>query len=204
VVEGLLLDVVADGFAVYCCGSKTAPRALVACYEWPTAWMDLFTVRNFDRVITARVPALGRSVDIFDPGTVVWAYEGAPQHAVRALLNLVHPAHPDAPTAGYPAPAGLHIPRAQQRPMTILLPSPSQAGVRGGPVSRRDKDPPGVIVAGTLPDLPRHQTAAWPPVVWAAPDARLPAASRPPVNFTRWEGHGVREVIATNPGPLRR
>jgi hypothetical protein len=134
VVEGLLLDVVADGFAVYCCGSKTAPRALVACYEWPTAWMDLFTVRNFDRVITARVPALGRSVDIFDPGTVVWAYEGAPQHAVRALLNLVHPAHPDAPTAGYPAPA------APSDDPTALTQSGRSAG---GPVSRRDKDPRG-------------------------------------------------------------
>jgi hypothetical protein len=43
---------------------------------------------------------------------------------------LVHPAHPDAPIADYPAPASLHVPRAQQRPMTIRLPSPGHAGVR--------------------------------------------------------------------------
>jgi hypothetical protein len=29
-VEQLLLDVLADGFTVYCCGSKAAPTALVA------------------------------------------------------------------------------------------------------------------------------------------------------------------------------
>jgi hypothetical protein len=44
-------------------------------------------------------------VDIFDPEVVVWAYEAAPQDAVRALLDLVHPAHPVAPTLDYPAPA---------------------------------------------------------------------------------------------------
>ena len=30
-VEELLVDVVADGFVVYCCGPKSAPNALVAC-----------------------------------------------------------------------------------------------------------------------------------------------------------------------------
>lgn len=129
VVEELIVDVVADGFALYCCGPKTAPNALVACYEWAGS-VDLLTVRDFDRVITARVPKHGRRVDIFDPGIVVWAYEGPPQHAVRALLHLVHPTHPDAPTADYPAPASLRVPRVQQRPMTIQLPPPSRAGVR--------------------------------------------------------------------------
>ncbi|MGH3812677.1 MAG: hypothetical protein ACRDUV_09510 [Pseudonocardiaceae bacterium] len=45
-------------------------------------------------------------------------------------MTLVHPAHPDAPTAGYPAPASLHIPRALQRPMTIQPPTPNRAGLR--------------------------------------------------------------------------
>lgn len=129
VVEELLVDVVADGFALYCCGPKAAPTALVACYEWPDC-VDLLTVRDFDRVITARAPAQGRRVYIFDPEIVVWAYEGPPQHAVRTLLDLRHPAHPDAPTVAYPAPAGLRVPRGQQRPMTIQLPPPDRAGVR--------------------------------------------------------------------------
>jgi hypothetical protein len=129
-VEQLLVDVVADGFTLYCCGLKSAPNALVACYEWDHyACVDLLTFRDFDRVVTARVPTQG-TVDIFAPEVVVWAYEGPPQPALRALLNLVHPAHPDAPTAGYPAPAGLHVPRAQQRPMTIQPRSPGRAGVR--------------------------------------------------------------------------
>jgi hypothetical protein len=69
-------------------------------------------------------------VDIFDPGIVVWAYEGPPQHALRALMTLVHPAHPHAPNAEYPAPASLRVPRAEQRPMTIQLPMPSRARAR--------------------------------------------------------------------------
>ncbi|MGH3533191.1 MAG: hypothetical protein ACRDS0_09660 [Pseudonocardiaceae bacterium] len=129
-VEDLLGDVVADGFTVYCCGPKAAPNALVACYEWDHyACVDLLTIRDFDRVTTARMPNRD-AVDIFAPEVVVWAYEGPPQRAVRALLDLVHPAHPDAPTTPYPAPAGLHISRAQQRPMTIRPPSPGRARAR--------------------------------------------------------------------------
>jgi len=33
-VEQLLLDVVADGFTVYCCGPRSAPIALAASYDW--------------------------------------------------------------------------------------------------------------------------------------------------------------------------
>lgn len=128
VVEGLLVEVVADGFAVYCCGPKAAPNALVACYEWGHC-VDLVTIRDFDRVVTARLPARG-GLNIFAPEVVVWAYEGPPQQAVRALLDLVHPAHPQAPTTEYPAPPSLHIPRAQQRPMTIRPPSLGRAGMR--------------------------------------------------------------------------
>ncbi|MGH4009895.1 MAG: hypothetical protein ACRDTH_17380 [Pseudonocardiaceae bacterium] len=128
VVEQLLVDVVADGFVLYCCGPKAAPHALVASYEWEH-YTDLLTIRDFDRVTTARVPTRG-GVDIFGPEVVVWAYQGPPQQALRALLDLVHPAHPDAPTADYPAPASLHVPRAQQRPMTIRLPSPGHAETR--------------------------------------------------------------------------
>lgn len=128
VVEGLLVEVVADGFAVYCCGPKAAPNALVACYKWDHC-VDLVTIRDFDRVTAARVPTQGR-VDLFAPEIVVWAYEGPPRQAVRALLDLVHPAHPNAPTTEYPAPPSLHIPRGQQRPMTIRPPSPGRAGMR--------------------------------------------------------------------------
>jgi hypothetical protein len=35
------------------------------------------------------------AVDIFTPELVVWAYEGSPQQALRTLLDLVHPVHPD-------------------------------------------------------------------------------------------------------------
>ncbi|MGH3930165.1 MAG: hypothetical protein ACRDTF_09335 [Pseudonocardiaceae bacterium] len=67
---------------------------------------------------------------MFAPEAVVWAYEGPPQWALLALLNLVHPHHPDAPTTEYPAPPSLRIPRAEQRPLTIRLPSPGQTSAR--------------------------------------------------------------------------
>ncbi len=128
VVEQLLLDVVADGFTVYCCGPRTAPTALAASYEWEHC-IDQITIRSWARVTAARVPKLGR-VDVFAPEFVVWAYEGPAECAVRALLHLVHPEHPDAPMGVYPAPRSLHVPRHEQRPMTIRLPSASRAGVR--------------------------------------------------------------------------
>lgn len=129
-VEQLLLDVVADGFVLYCCGRRTEPTALVASYEWEHC-VDLLTIRDFDRVTAARIPTPDRGqVDVFAPETVVWAYEGPPQWALRALLNLVHPQHPDAPIVEYPAPPRLRIPRAEQRPLTIRPPSPGRAGAR--------------------------------------------------------------------------
>jgi hypothetical protein len=126
-VERLLQDVVADGFALYCCGPRTAPCALVASYQWED-YLDLLTIRRFDRIITARIPAPQHArIDVFAPKVVVWAYEGPPQPALRALLNLLPPTHPQAPTSAYPAPPTLHIPRAEQRPLSIQLPPPRRA-----------------------------------------------------------------------------
>jgi hypothetical protein len=129
-VERLLLDLVVDGFVVYCCGPLTAPRALVASYQWED-YFDLATIRCLERVTTARIPVPrhGR-VDVFAPEAVVWAYEGPPEYALSALLNLLHPHHPDAPVSAHPAPLSLHIPRAEQRPMTIKLPPPGRGGTR--------------------------------------------------------------------------
>jgi hypothetical protein len=128
VVEELLVEVVAEGFTLYCCGPKTAPNALLASYEWDH-YVDLLTVCDFDRITTARVPKRPR-LDLFAPQFVVWTYEGPAQRAVRALLDLVHPAHPDAPVAVYPAPASLQILRSRQRPMTIRPPRPGRIRVR--------------------------------------------------------------------------
>jgi hypothetical protein len=88
-------------------------------------------IRRWDQVTAARLPKpkLGR-VDVFAPEIVVWAYEGPAECTLRALLTLVRPQHPDAPTGVYPAPRSLHVPRHQQRPMSIQLPSASRsAGV---------------------------------------------------------------------------
>jgi hypothetical protein len=61
----------------------------------------VLTIGDFDRVITARLPKRGDRVNIFAPEIVVWAYEGPPEQALQALLDLVHPDHPDVPTTDY-------------------------------------------------------------------------------------------------------
>ena len=58
-VEQLLLDVVADGFTVYCCGPRTGPMALAASYEWDD-YVDHLTIRSCDLVAAARFPKLAR------------------------------------------------------------------------------------------------------------------------------------------------
>lgn len=134
-VERLLLDVVADGFVVYCCGPRAEPFGLVASYQWED-YVDLVTIRCVERVTAARIVVGPHgSIDVFAPETAVWTYEGPPQWTLRALLKLVHPQHPYAPTSPYPAPASLHIPRAEQRPMTVRLPPPDRAGRRAARLS---------------------------------------------------------------------
>ncbi|MGH3918547.1 MAG: hypothetical protein ACRDSG_05840 [Pseudonocardiaceae bacterium] len=139
VVEGLLVDVVADGFVVYCCGPKTAPNALVACYEWER-YVDLVTIRDFDRITTARVPARDK-LDIFAPETVVWIYEGPPQQALRTLLCLVPPcasrrAFHSLPGASEPA----RSPR-RATPDDDPAPVPGPGRGPGCPARHRDDDP---------------------------------------------------------------
>ncbi|MDQ3906097.1 MAG: hypothetical protein M3300_11805 [Actinomycetota bacterium] len=129
-IEQLLVDVVADGFTLYCCGPKAGPSALVATYRW-IDYVDLVTIRGFDWITTARACASpGGKVDVLAPDTVVWSYEGPPQWALRGLLELVHPQHPRAPAHPYPAPPSLYIPRTEQRPMTIRFPAPNRVGMR--------------------------------------------------------------------------
>lgn len=62
--------------------------------------------------------------------------EGPAEHTVRALLNLVHPQHPDAPNLVYPASPSLQVPRHEQRPMSMRLPPASQVGARAARLAR--------------------------------------------------------------------
>jgi hypothetical protein len=131
-----LLDVVADGFTVYCCGHRTAPTALAASYEWANC-VDHLIIRSWDHTAAARIPKLS-DIDVFAPEIVVWSYEGGAEPTLRALLNLVHPLHPQAPATPYPAPRSLRLPRYEQRPMTIRLPAASRAAARAARLCASD------------------------------------------------------------------
>ena len=68
-LERLLLDVVADGFVLYCCGPIAAPHALVASYQWKD-FVGLVTIRCFEEVTTATVPRTpARSRSVCSPAT---------------------------------------------------------------------------------------------------------------------------------------
>ncbi|MGH4015138.1 MAG: hypothetical protein ACRDSL_14700 [Pseudonocardiaceae bacterium] len=125
-LEQLHRDLVDEGFVRCCCGPRDDPVVLLVYYEWPGC-VDLVTIRTYERITAARVP---KPVDVFAPQLAVWAYEGPAEPTLRALLRLVHPAHPGAPTRTFPAPSALHVPRTEQRPLTIRLPTPGQRTTR--------------------------------------------------------------------------
>jgi len=62
-VERRFVDIVEDGFALHCCGDRAEPSALVASYEWEQ-FVDVVTIRDFERVTVVRVPERGK-VDVF-------------------------------------------------------------------------------------------------------------------------------------------
>ncbi|MGH3671534.1 MAG: hypothetical protein ACRDSH_13005, partial [Pseudonocardiaceae bacterium] len=64
-------------------------------------YVDLATIRCFDRVTTARVPAPQRRPDrrVRPRGRGV-AYEGSPQRALQALLDLPDPSPQPDPYQG--------------------------------------------------------------------------------------------------------
>ncbi|NKQ58821.1 hypothetical protein HFP15_38865 [Amycolatopsis sp. K13G38] len=115
--EELLWEFARDGFSLYFCGGRSQPTIIVGAYEWDD-YIDIVNIRGENRVTAARVPRRGEA-DIFSPETIVWFYQGNVDLTLKAMLRLVHPEHPDAPTTEHPPPSDLHVPRAEQRPMTI-------------------------------------------------------------------------------------
>jgi hypothetical protein len=92
-VERLLGDVVADGFALYCCGPRATPWALVASYQWED-YLDLLTIRRFDRITTARIPARSdRRVRTEGRGV------GLRRTTTAGVAGITQPAPPD-PSSG--------------------------------------------------------------------------------------------------------
>ncbi len=54
---------------------------------------------------------------------MVWTYEGPPHEALRILLGLMHPAHPDAPSHRIRHQQACTFPAPSNPPMTIQPPS---------------------------------------------------------------------------------
>jgi hypothetical protein len=126
--EELLWEFAGDGFSLYFCGGRTQPTVIVGAYEWED-YIDIVNIRGENRVTAARVPRRGK-VDLFNPEAIVWLYQGNIDPTIRAMMKLVHPDHPDAPVAAHPPPDDLHVPRAEQRPLTIRPADLSRAAVR--------------------------------------------------------------------------
>ncbi|SER46576.1 hypothetical protein [Actinokineospora terrae] len=127
-IDDLLRSVVSDGFTVYLCGGADRPEAIVATYAWETH-VDYVVIKDAHDVTAAR-SRLVRDWDVFTTESVVWSYQGHARWALRAILDLLPPEHPNAPHEDYPAPASLRVDPA-------FLSSVSVRSPRLGLVARR-------------------------------------------------------------------
>jgi hypothetical protein len=119
-VDDMLHQLVDDGFAFHLCGERVDPVVLVASYHWKSH-VDLLTITEPNRVTAAR--ALQEPhFDVFNPGSVVWAYGNEAEPTLRALLDLKHPDHPDHPVAATTPPRLMIVPAHLQRPLTFKAP----------------------------------------------------------------------------------
>lgn len=122
-VDKLLVEVVADGFTVIVAGTLDNPGLLAATYRWGPE-VDAVFIVDPDDVLAVRTAR----ADVGSP--VLWAYRGPIVPALRTLLDLQHPRHPDAPrTAITPAEAP-RLPPLGPRPLVIRTPAARHQGAR--------------------------------------------------------------------------
>ncbi|GGS26372.1 MULTISPECIES: hypothetical protein [Actinokineospora] len=121
-VDDLLRAVVADGFTVYLCGGQREPEAIVATYTWPDH-VDFVVIKDRHDVAAARARCTP-DWDVFAPERVIWSYHGHARWALRAILDLHHPEHPDAPDDDHAAPAALRVPGEFLRSVSVRTPRP--------------------------------------------------------------------------------
>lgn len=121
-VDELLRAVVADGFTVYLCGGQRQPEAILATYTWPDH-VDFVVIKDQHDVAAARARTTP-DWDVFAPDKVIWSYHGHARWALRAILDLCHPEHPDAPEDEHPAPAALLLPGEYLRSVSVRSPRP--------------------------------------------------------------------------------
>lgn len=127
-VDELLASITRDGFTFRYCDGPRQPTVIVGTYDWGD-FVDLVVIRGIDDVVSARVPTADVT-NIFEPEVIVWLYAGHAQHALRALLDLPHPEHVQAPRAKAAAPIALHVPAARECPVTVRPPSALAARAR--------------------------------------------------------------------------
>ncbi|WP_156893669.1 hypothetical protein [Actinokineospora enzanensis] len=121
-IDDLLRAVVADGFTVYLCGGADQPEAIVATYAWEHH-VDFVVIKDAHDVTAARARQTP-DWDVFTAETVVWSYHGHARWALRAILDLLPPDHPDAPDEEYPAPTGIRLDADQLGGMSVRAPRP--------------------------------------------------------------------------------
>jgi len=121
-IDELLRAVVADGFTVYLCGGPDVPEAIVATYAWESH-VDYVVIKDAHEVTAAR-SRHSRDWDVFTPDSVVWSYHGHARWALRAILDLLPPDHPQAPDDEYPAPESLKVDEVHLRRVSVRTPRP--------------------------------------------------------------------------------
>jgi hypothetical protein len=88
--------------------------------------------------------AVVQGTDIFAPEVVVWAYQGPPQQALRALLDLAHATHPAPPPPSTRHPEPARSPRAatsDDDPIPVTRPGRRESR----PARHRNDGPSGIL-----------------------------------------------------------
>lgn len=152
-VEALVKALVGDGFTSCVIGSKDAPTALIATYEWPD--QDLVDIV----VIPLGGPAVAARLPRGQWDTAWWTWIGSPLAAIWALLNLPHPDHADAPHQILEAPPLLRL--TQRRSATIRTPEAGKAASRARRLSRERhrEEMSKTFVSGFFEAIDAHRTA---------------------------------------------
>lgn len=108
---------------LYVFGPQHGPDLVAAVFQWPTS-ADVLLLRGEDDASAYRVPTFP-DTDVFAPMLVSWQYHAAAVWALRAVLTIEPPGHPQAPSGVLRPEPLCSVPMEIRRPVTIR---PTSAG----------------------------------------------------------------------------
>lgn len=109
---------------VHYVGGSQTPHLIAFTFRWrESGCADVLLLRGEHDAAAYRTPDDDGHADILRPDLVCWSYEASAEAtaiwAMRAVLTIPPPTHPDAPCTLYSAPASCRVPGTEERPLVI-------------------------------------------------------------------------------------